>query len=516
MRELRLSALLIAAVCQAVLAQMPSISGVVDAARFGTRVAPGSLATIFGTNFGTVPRELTVLVGGRPAYVLQVGNTYAHVQLPVDLPTGAAAVTAERLSQRSLPFPITLSPHAPGLFVKNSVIFSNNPNAIGEGTFTGTDGKMIDQERLASPGESVAVFAAGLGATSPIVPTGTVAPADPLATTATQPRITVSGKPATVMFSVLVPGQIGLYQVVFQLPVGLEQGTHQVKLEIAGVESNTVTIPVGKPTPQINTIVNAATPVAYNMVAPGSIVTLWGANLGAAFKLGLYPATEYDGVSVSFGGIAAPLFALAAAQGQVNLLAPTELPESGEVIVQVRFGASTSPVARLRMTPAQPGIFRLPDPSNAARRTGAALFAGTAWRVMPSSQARAYGWPDNCSGLAAVADCGQPAAPGDNVQIYATGLGRATPGGDPSGRVLPTGSVAPADGNPLYLTVRKPTVMVGGVAALVQFSGLAPGYAGLYQVNIQIPAGAPSGDDVSVTLTLPGAPGDGVTLAIRR
>jgi len=516
MRRLRLSALLFVAACQAVLAQMPSINAVVDSERFGTRVAPGSLATIFGNNFGTVPRELTVVVGGKAAYVHQVGPTYANVQLPVDLATGTAAVTAERLSQRSLPFNITLYSHAPGLRVKNPGIFSNNPNAIGEGTFIGTDGKSIDQERLASPGESVSVLAAGLGATNPVVPTGTVAPSDPAASTVAQPRITVGGKPATVMFSVLVPGQVGLYQVIFQMPVGLEQGTHQVKLEIGGVESNTVTIPVGKPTPQINTIVNAATPVAYNMVAPGSIVTLWGANLGAGFKLGLYPATEYDGVSVSFGSTAAPLFALAAAQGQINLLAPTELPESGEVMVQLRFGATPSPVARLRMTPAQPGIFRIPDPSNAARRTGAALFAGTAWRVMPSSQARAYGWPDNCSGLAAAVDCGQPAAPGDNIQIYATGLGRATPGGDPAGAVLRTGSVAPLDGNPLYLTVQKPTVMVGGVPASVQFSGLAPGYAGLYQVNFQIPAGVPTGDDVSVTITLPGGPGDGVTLAIRR
>jgi uncharacterized protein (TIGR03437 family) len=334
--------------------------------------------------------------------------------------------------------------------------------------------------------------------------------------TVTQPRITVGGKLATVMFSVLGPGQIGMYQVVFQMPVGLEQGTHQVKLEIGGVESNTVTIPVGKPTPQINTIVNAATPVAYNMVAPGSIVTLWGANLGAGFKLGLYPATEYEGVSVSFGGIAAPLFDLVAAQGQINLLAPTELPESGEVIVQLRFGASTSLVSRLRMTPAQPGIFRIPDPSNAARRTAAALFAGTAWRVMPSSQARAFGWPDNCAGLSVTVPCGQPAGPGDNIQIYVTGLGRATPGGDPAGIMLRTGSVAPMDGNPLYLTVQRPTVIVGGVSALVQFSGLAPGFAGLYQINIQIPAGAPAGDDVPVTVAMPGAPGDGATIAIRR
>jgi uncharacterized protein (TIGR03437 family) len=58
--------------------------------------------------------------------------------------------------------------------------------------------------------------------------------------------------------------------------------------------------------------------------------------------------------------------------------------------------------------------------------------------------------------------CGQPAGAGDYIQIYVTGLGRATPGGDPNGKVLPTGSVAPADGSVLYQTVQNPTVTIGG------------------------------------------------------
>jgi uncharacterized protein (TIGR03437 family) len=304
--------------------------------------------------------------------------------------------------------------------------------------------------------------------------------------------------------------------VTFVVPVGLEVGSYQVKLDIGGVSSNIVTMPVGKPLPQVATVVNAATPSSLGVMAPGSIATLWGANFGVASKLGLYPATAFEGVSVTFNNIPAPLFDVVAAQGQINLLVPTELPESGDVNVQLRYGAAVSPVYSLKMLPVQPGIFRIADPSNPVRRTAAALFANTAWRVMSSSQARAFGWPDNCSGLSAITVCGQPAAPGDNIQIYATGLGKATPGGSPSGSVLPTGSIAPLSGNPLYLTVQRPVVQVGGVDATVQFSGLAPGFAGLYQVNFQIPAGAPVGDDVTLTLSLPGAPADTATLAIRR
>src|ERR1022692_3787942 len=55
----------------------------------------------------------------------------------------------------------------------------------------------------------------------------------------------------------------------------------------------------------------------------------------------------------------------------------------------------------------------------------------------------------------------------------------------------PTSPGSPAAGNPLSETVTKPTVTIGGVPANVTFSGLAPGFVGLYQVNAQVPASAP-------------------------
>jgi uncharacterized protein (TIGR03437 family) len=49
----------------------------------------------------------------------------------------------------------------------------------------------------------------------------------------------------------------------------------------------------------------------------------------------------------------------------------------------------------------------------------------------------------------------------------------------------------------------------------VAFSGIAPGFAGLYQVNVTVPAGVPAGDDIPVTITIGGA-SDTATIAIRR
>jgi uncharacterized protein (TIGR03437 family) len=100
------------------------------------------------------------------------------------------------------------------------------------------------------------------------------------------------------------------------------------------------------------------------------------------------------------------------------------------------------------------------------------------------------------------------------LQIYVTGLGKATPGGDPNGAVLPTGTLAPGSGNPLYETVAAPTVMIGGQPAPVLFSGVGPGYNGLYQVDVQIPANITPGSDVPLVITIAGA-SDSATVAIQ-
>ncbi len=133
---------------------------------------------------------------------------------------------------------------------------------------------------------------------------------------------------------------------------------------------------------------------------------------------------------------------------------------------------------------------------------------------MPASQASALGLP-SCSGLGVTARCGQPVSRGDFVQLYATGLGTATPGGDPAGAPLATGQAAPVSGDPSYATIAKPVIVVGGQPASVIFSGIAPGYAGLYQVNFQIPANAAVGDNVPITLSMPGSTTDTATLAIK-
>jgi uncharacterized protein (TIGR03437 family) len=59
-----------------------------------------------------------------------------------------------------------------------------------------------------------------------------------------------------------------------------------------------------------------------------------------------------------------------------------------------------------------------------------------------------------------------------------------------------------------------PAVTIGGIPARVMFSGLAPGYVGLYQVNVEVPEGLPESDSVGVVLTMNNLESNSVQIAV--
>ena len=333
-------------------------------------------------------------------------------------------------------------------------------------------------------------------------------------------RAYVAAHPSTVYcdyFSAMV-GENGL-----MLPGLSEDGLHPnaagyaVMYPLTETAINSVSVlPIGAG-PRIGAILNGASFAVGAPIAPGSFASVFGSGFGSRDQLSGFPATSFNGVSVTFNGIQAPLFHLIGSQGQINLLVPTSLPETGNTTVVVTAPDATSPTFTLPMSPAAPGVFTIPSAANPKRHTAIALFAGTAWRVMPDALARELGIPGNClDSVDPAIICGEPARPGDAIQLYVTGLGKATPNGIAEGVPLATGAVAPADGNPLYITVLQPQVTFGGIPAQVLFSGVAPGFAGLYQINVRIPESAPSGDDVPFQITMPNGQVDASTsIAIR-
>jgi uncharacterized protein (TIGR03437 family) len=79
----------------------------------------------------------------------------------------------------------------------------------------------------------------------------------------------------------------------------------------------------GQGKPSISGIANAGS-FASMSISPGSIVTIFGLNLGEQDNPGAFPATNFDGFSVSFNGVQSLLFAVLPSSGQVNAFVPTE------------------------------------------------------------------------------------------------------------------------------------------------------------------------------------------------
>ena len=229
-----------------------------------------------------------------------------------------------------------------------------------------------------------------------------------------------------------------------------------------------------------NGVVNAAT--YTTPVAPGSIASGFGSFL-LPFPMGAttFPVpTDLTGVSVQFsGGTQAPI--LFAADSQVNFQVPWEVAGQTQTTITASLTGENGSSQTVQLAPYAPGIFS----ANSAGTGQGDIFNLSFVRV----------------------DSSNPASPGDYVVIYCTGLGPVT--NQPA-----TG--APGPSSPFAETTVPPMVTIGGVQATnVNFSGLAPGFVGLYQVNAQVPSGAATGSAVPVVLTINGFASNTVTIAVR-
>jgi len=227
-------------------------------------------------------------------------------------------------------------------------------------------------------------------------------------------------------------------------------------------------------------LVNAAGFVAGAPLAPGSIASVFGTNLAAApLSADSLPLpTRLGETSINFNGtLPAPLFYVS--PQQANLQVPWELTGQKEASVSVTTGGGISAPVRVSLAEAAPGLFSLAQ-------------SGQGQGVVLDSRYR-------------LVDASNPARPGDTIQIFATGLGPV------SNRPA---SGAPSPATPPAASLSTPTVHIGGVQTQVLFSGLTPGYVGLYQVNAQVPANAAAGNSVPVALTTGGTSSNTVTLAV--
>jgi trimeric autotransporter adhesin len=236
------------------------------------------------------------------------------------------------------------------------------------------------------------------------------------------------------------------------------------------------------PVPTIGAAVGAATNLT-GAIAPGEWMTIYGSGMGPSTLVTSHPdqngntPLQLAGTVVYFDGVPAPIFYTWSQQ--VGVMVPYEV-SAGNVTIAVQYANQTSVQLNQPLAASAPGIFTA-DGSG----TGEALAFN-----------RASGtWVTSTS----------PAAVGNLVTLYVTGVGPVTPS-EPDG--FPD---LPGYANP----VLPVTATIGGVAAAVSYDGGDTGLEpGMIRVDVTVPSGI-SGGAVPVVIKVGSASSQaGVTIAV--
>jgi chitinase len=240
----------------------------------------------------------------------------------------------------------------------------------------------------------------------------------------------------------------------------------------------------GPPVINPNGVVSASSFGEFSSVAPGSWIEIYGSNLAIDSRSwttsdfsGENAPTSLDGTAVTIGGQAAFIDFISPVQ--VNALVPSNVA-TGIQPLTVTVGSVASAPYNVMVNAVQPGLDAPPSFDIGGIQYAVALFADGEY-VLPQGA---------IAGLNS-----RPAQPGDEIVLYGVGFGPVTPG-TPAGQIVQQSNTLASAFD----------AFIGGVPANAVYSGLAPGYTGLYQFNLKVPANPGSGD-VPLTFTVGGTAG---------
>ncbi len=187
-------------------------------------------------------------------------------------------------------------------------------------------------------------------------------------------------------------------------------------------------------------------------VSPGSLVDIYGANLATApaTTSGVPLGTTLGEVQVTVNGTPAPLYYVS--PGQVDFQIPYSVAP-GSALVQVTSHGIAGRSAAITVQPAAPSILTYVDASGNTR-------------AVVQNQDSTINTATNC------------AAPASYMTAYLIGSG-------PLNHPIPSGAAAPT--SPLSSETLTTTATIGTTPATVTFAGMAPGFVGLMQVDLQAP-----------------------------
>jgi uncharacterized protein (TIGR03437 family) len=474
-------------------------------------VSPGLLAA------GTYVGDVIVKGVGSPAASLEIPVTITISPAP-QLTVAPASLTFTYVAGGAIPAPqsfalatgnaqLAFTATSPGSWLQltplrgttpGSVLVSANPVGLAAGTYSGnitvsaigaTNSVTLPVSLTVSGTSQLTVAPTSLTFTSPI---GGPAPAaQTLTVSSASGALGFSAASSAAWLSVTpTTGTTPATLAVSVNPAGLAAGTYNGAISItqtgsASPELVLVTLQVGSgSTATIAGVINAASGVV-GTVSPGMAISIFGSNLGpqstASFALpstGGTIATTLGGTQVLIDGIPVPV--LYSSPGQVNALVPFELTNATTAL-QVEYNNSTSVGMTLPVVAAEPGIFTL---DGTGKGQGSILNQD---------------YSINSSAI--------PAAAGSAIMIFGTGGGVTTPASI-------DGALSPLP-PPFGALVLPTTATVNGQPATVLYSGPAPNLiSGVFQINVTIPSGTPSGD-IPLVVSVGGFLSQTVTVAVQ-
>jgi len=236
------------------------------------------------------------------------------------------------------------------------------------------------------------------------------------------------------------------------------------------------------PVPYIlpNGIVNGAGVTPQAAVAPGSVVSVFGANLASTVAVG--PASPLlqtlGGVTARLGSQVLPLYFVS--PSQINFQLPPGLP-SGPQTLTISSNGQADVQGVFQVAADAPGIFP------------ASVADGVTFGVVTHSD----GTPVTSSA---------PAQAAETLTVFGTGFGATVP-------ARPEGFAVPA--SPGYLLTDPATVQIGGVPVDSSAAFAWPGSVGVDVIQFVVPGGLPPGANAPLTVTVGGAISNTVALPVQ-
>jgi uncharacterized protein (TIGR03437 family) len=413
--------------------------------------APGPLpfTVTTGTTDGHAWLTATPLTGTTPA-TLQVGLAAVAGTLPAGAYSGTVTITSAGASGSPINIPVTLT-------VVSQQTFTASPTSLNFSYIIGL---------TAPPAQSFQVSSSGAAAPFSVT--------TPSSASWLQVSPTSGNTPATLSVSVNTQGlAAGNYTATIAI--------NSPDFPAGAAASVTVNFAVAQIVVKPTAITNAAS-YAAGVVSPGENIVIWGTSIGPSSLTygtltpgGTSLSTSAGNTQVLFDGVPAPMvYALAT---QTSVMVPYEIAGRPTTSVVVEYqGVQSAPLV-YSVEAAVPGIYT------------------------QNLQGFGPGAILNQDGVT-LNGPGTPAAKNSVVSVYMTGEGQTSPAGV-------TGAIAPVNvPAPWKQPLLKATATIGSspaLPALVEYYGSAPGLvSGVMQVNVQIPANAPSGAlPIVITLTDP-------------